>query len=107
VQKELEVARQEGKIGSSLQAKVAIRAPAPEHDALASLGDDLRFVTITSAATVSRGESIEVTVTPSSDPKCERCWHWRSDVGSDKAHPTLCGRCVANLFGNGEPRQHA
>jgi hypothetical protein len=43
-------------------------------------------------------------VTPSANPKCERCWHWRADVGSDRAHPTLCGRCVANLFGSGEPR---
>jgi isoleucyl-tRNA synthetase len=107
VLKELEVARQEGKIGSSLQAQVTIEAPQAEHDALASLGDDLRFVTITSAATLSRGETMKVTVTPSPDPKCERCWHWRADVGADRAHPTLCGRCVANLFGSGEPRRYA
>jgi len=107
VLKELEVARQGGKIGSPLQAEVAIEAPATEYDALASLGDDLRFVTITSAATISRGEGVKVTVTPSANPKCERCWHWRTDVGTDAAHPTLCGRCVANLFGRGEPRKYA
>ena len=51
VQKELETLRQGGKIGSSLQAEVAIGAPGEDYDALASLGDDLRFVLITSAAT--------------------------------------------------------
>jgi isoleucyl-tRNA synthetase len=107
VQKELEVARQEGKIGSSLQAEIAIQAPADSYEALASLGDDLRFVTITSAATVSRGDALAVKVTPSPHAKCERCWHWRADVGADRAHPTLCGRCVANLFGGGEPRRYA
>jgi isoleucyl-tRNA synthetase len=46
-------------------------------------------------------------VTPSGHPKCERCWHWRADVGADAAHPALCGRCVANLFDRGEVRAHA
>ncbi|MCC7325428.1 MAG: isoleucine--tRNA ligase [Burkholderiales bacterium] len=107
VQKELETVRQSGAIGSSLQAEVAIVAPDTEFDALASLGDDLRFVTITSAATVERGDALAVRVTPSTQAKCERCWHWRADVGADRAHPTLCGRCVANLFGAGEPRRFA
>jgi len=107
VLKELEVARQDGKIGSSLQAEVAIEAPEEDRAALASLGDDLRFVTITSAASVAPGNALAVRVTPSPHPKCDRCWHWRADVGADASHPTLCGRCVANLFGRGEPRTHA
>ncbi|HTQ01011.1 MAG TPA: isoleucine--tRNA ligase [Casimicrobiaceae bacterium] len=107
VLKELEVARQEGKIGSSLQAEVVIEAPDEDHAALTSLGDDLRFVTITSAASVVRAGALAVHVTPSANPKCERCWHWRADVGADPAHPSLCGRCVANLFGRGEPRSYA
>ena len=77
------------------------------------LADDLRFVLITSKASVAplaaaadAGEFfIEADV--SSEPKCERCWHYRSDVGHDPAHPTICGRCTANLFGAGEPRAHA
>jgi isoleucyl-tRNA synthetase len=48
-----------------------------------------------------------VTVTPSKHPKCARCWHWRADVGKDPAHPEICGRCVSNLFGPGEPRRFA
>jgi len=43
-------------------------------------------------------------VTPSPHAKCERCWHWRADVGANADHPTLCGRCVSNLLGAGESR---
>jgi isoleucyl-tRNA synthetase len=107
VQRELEAVRQSGAIGSSLQAEVDIVADADSYPALASLGDDLRFVLITSAARVVRGDALAIVVTPSAHPKCDRCWHWRADVGRDPAHPTLCGRCVANLFGAGEPRTYA
>jgi isoleucyl-tRNA synthetase len=107
VQKELEILRQGGKVGSSLQAEVAITAPGDDHDALASLGDDLRYVLITSAATVARGDGLAIKVTPSPHAKCERCWHYRADVGADASHPTLCGRCVSNLFGTGERRAFA
>ncbi len=48
-----------------------------------------------------------VVVTPSSHQKCERCWHYREDVGADADHPTLYGRCVSNLFGSGEHRSAA
>jgi isoleucyl-tRNA synthetase len=47
---------------------------------------------------------LSVAVNPVAAQKCERCWHWRDDVGDDRAHPALCGRCVTNLFGAGEPR---
>ncbi len=110
VTKQLEAVRAEGGIGSSLQAEVSIQAGGPALEALASLGDDLRFVLLTSAATVSpapEAGDLLVTVHPSSHAKCERCWHYREDVGHDAAHPTLCGRCTSNLFGAGEPRSHA
>jgi isoleucyl-tRNA synthetase len=79
---------------------------------LRSLGDDLRFVTITSAATVVDGAELAVSVAPSSATKCERCWHYTDDIGSDPAHPSLCGRCVSNLAeaagsGAGETRRVA
>jgi isoleucyl-tRNA synthetase len=48
-----------------------------------------------------------VKVMPSQAVKCERCWHWRDDVGADPAHPTICGRCISNLFGAGEVRTFA
>jgi isoleucyl-tRNA synthetase len=110
VTKALEEAREAGKIGSSLQAEVEIRAHGARYDALASLGDDLKFVLITSAASVSKvdNEADEaINVTTSNYQKCERCWHYRDDVGANAEHPTLCGRCVANVFGGGEHRSAA
>ena len=107
VQKELEAVRQAGAIGSPLQAEIDIVAGFDDYAALASLGDDLRFVLITSTARVRRGDALSIAVASSGHPKCERCWHWRADVGSDSAHPGLCGRCVSNLFGAGEARHCA
>jgi isoleucyl-tRNA synthetase len=107
VLKELEALRSDGRIGSSLQAEVTLTAAEPEYSALASLGDDLRFVLITSAATVARGDALAIAAAPSPHAKCERCWHYRGDVGVDAAHPTICGRCVANLRGAGEARRYA
>jgi isoleucyl-tRNA synthetase len=107
VQRELEAVRQADGIGSPLQAEVEIGAPPADYEALTSIGDDLRFVLITSKASVHAGASLAVAVEPSAHPKCERCWHWRADVGADANHTTLCGRCVANLFGPGEPRHAA
>jgi len=103
----LEAAREAGEIGSSLQAEVEIVAPPGEYEALASLGDDLRFVLITSATHLAAGAERTMRVRRSGERKCERCWHYRSDVGADAVHPSLCGRCVANLFGRGEARSFA
>ncbi|ANA32708.1 Isoleucine--tRNA ligase [Ralstonia mannitolilytica] len=110
VTKQLEALRIDGKIGSSLQAEVTVAAGDTVYDALASLGDDLRFVLITSAAKLERapeGGDLLITVAPSTHAKCERCWHYRADVGHDHAHPTLCKRCTDNLFGAGEQRSAA
>ncbi|CAN5139923.1 isoleucine--tRNA ligase [soil metagenome] len=103
----IESAREAGTIGSSLQAELDILVRPDDRALLESFGDDLRFVTITSRATVTGGESLSVRVTPSAYAKCERCWHYRSDVGADPAHAGLCGRCTSNLFGAGEPRSKA
>ena len=110
VQKELEAVRESGGIGASLQADVDLALHGHRFTACESLGDDLRFVLITSKAGVAEvdapdGES--VTVQPSTAAKCGRCWHYRDDVGRDAAHPELCGRCVSNLHGDGEPRASA
>jgi isoleucyl-tRNA synthetase len=110
VTKVLEALREAGKIGSSLQAEVEIRASGAKYELLAALEDDLRFVLICSATTLVKASdpgAEAVIATPSSHAKCARCWHWRSDVGRHAEHPELCGRCDANLFGAGEPREHA
>jgi isoleucyl-tRNA synthetase len=105
--KEIEAVREKGQVGSSLQANLVLTVDARDHALLSALGDDLKFVFITSAVELKRGDALAVEARPSADTKCERCWHWRADVGSDAAHPTICGRCTSNLFGAGEPRVHA
>ncbi|AZS80289.1 isoleucine--tRNA ligase [Achromobacter spanius] len=108
VQRKLEEVRTAGDIGSSLQAEVDLYASGDDQQLLASLGDDLRFVLIVSRATVHAGDGeTRIDVTPSTHKKCERCWHWRLDVGQDADHPEICGRCVSNLFGSGEARDKA
>ena len=110
VTKQLEEVRVAGGIGSSLQAEVVIKASGEKFDVLSSFADDLKFALITSAASVEQvaDEAAEVvTVTPSKYEKCDRCWHYRADVGSHADHPGLCGRCHSNLFGTGETRRFA
>ncbi|MDT0139430.1 isoleucine--tRNA ligase [Acidovorax sp. PRC11] len=107
VNKEIETLRAAGQVGASLQAVVTLTVPPEDHALLASLGDDLKFVFITSAIELASGDAVGIAARPSTDAKCERCWHYRADVGHDAAHPTLCGRCTSNLFGAGEHREHA
>ena len=107
VNKDIETLRAEGQVGSSLQANVALTAPADDYTLLSSLGDDLKFVFITSAINLVAGNALSAGVSASKSIKCERCWHYRDDVGADASHPTLCGRCTSNLFGAGEARRFA
>ena len=107
VNKDIEAVRVEGKVGASLQAEVTISAQHEDLALLQSLADDLKFVLITSAARAVAGDALAVAVTPSEAAKCERCWHYRDDVGVNPAHPTLCGRCDSNLHGSGEVRSKA
>jgi len=105
--KEIENKRTEGAVGASLQAELVIHCDGAAYDALASLGDDLKFVFITSKVSLVKGEGLTVDVKASAAIKCERCWHYSDDVGHNPAHPTLCGRCDSNLHGDGEVRHFA
>jgi len=106
--KRIEELRAAGQVGSSLQAEVTYLAGGTDYELLSGLGDDLRFVVITSSARVERTEGeTRVEVGALGHGKCERCWHVRADVDADPAHPGLCGRCVSNLYGEGEAREHA
>ncbi|MEM7563270.1 MAG: isoleucine--tRNA ligase [Pseudomonadota bacterium] len=120
VTRSLEVLRQEGKIGSGLDAEVTLHADPALLTMLEAIGDELRFVLITSyanllpledasaaAVTLPSGQRLAITVNPSSHEKCVRCWHLREDVGSHSEHPELCGRCVENVDGSGETRRFA
>ena len=110
VTKQLEELRVSGAIGAPLQAELTIKAAGDKYKVLASLDDDLKFIFITSQANVIEvaGEADEaITVAASAAPKCERCWHYRAEVGQHAEHAGLCGRCVSNMFGSGEKRAFA
>ena len=120
VNQAIEAARNDGLVKGSLSAEVALYADGAVFDALTALGDEIRFVTITSevdlyplseapdgAVTDSVCPQLAVVVKATESEKCERCWHHRPDVGSVSAHPTLCTRCVDNVEGAGEERTFA
>jgi len=107
VNKDIEVLRANGQVGSSLQAVVELTVGTDDFALLQSLGADLKFVFITSAIALVAGEALFIRASASNGVKCERCWHYSDDLGTDPAHPTLCPRCTSNLFGSGESRQFA
>jgi isoleucyl-tRNA synthetase len=112
VNKSIEVRRTAGELGSSLQAVAKVDAGFERFALLQSLGEDLKFVFITSAVELSLNKTADadeffVEAKVASGRKCERCWHYRDDVGIDPTHPTICGRCTSNLFGAGESRKAA
>jgi len=102
--KQIEELRVAGKVGSSLQAEVEFHVGGEDYELLRSLQDELKYVMLTSRATVvPSSEPARVSVQASPHPKCERCWHYRDDVSAGG----LCGRCQDNLTGPGESRRHA
>jgi isoleucyl-tRNA synthetase len=122
VRRELERLRVENRIGSALDAEVDIYADGEIAAQIDRLGDELRFVLITSYARrhpasehpadaveveLKGGERLWLSVTPSEHAKCVRCWHHREDVGASAEHPELCERCVDNVAGGGEQRSYA
>ncbi|WP_310790617.1 isoleucine--tRNA ligase, N-acetyltransferase domain-containing [Moraxella catarrhalis] len=106
VNKSIEQARSDKIVSSNLTAKVTITAPQDIADILNKFGDELRFVFITSDATVKSSDTLSTIITPADGTKCVRCWHVRTDVGTHAEHPEICGRCVQNLD-DGEMRLYA
>ena len=118
VNKVMENKRSKGVIGNSLTANVTLYCNDDQFIQLTKLGDELRFVLITSRADVEQAsaptdaeatdiDGLSVLVTAVTDPKCVRCWHHCSDVGNHSEHPELCQRCVDNVLGTGEIRRYA
>ncbi|WP_040261671.1 isoleucine--tRNA ligase [Pseudomonas massiliensis] len=119
VNKELENQRAAKAIGGNLQAEVTLYADDSVQGDLGKLGNELRFVLITSKATLAplaaapadavttEVAGLKLKVVKSAHGKCARCWHFVEDVGANPAHPDICGRCVTNLSGSGEERHYA
>ena len=106
VNKAMDDARSDKLISSNLTAKATISTHGETLNALTKLGDEARFVFITSDVELQQGEN-GVLITPADGQKCTRCWHIRTDVGTHEQHPELCGRCIKNIDGQGETRHYA
>ncbi|MBQ4845803.1 isoleucine--tRNA ligase [Pseudoalteromonas sp. MMG005] len=119
VNRVLESARKEEVIGATLQAEVTLYTDGDLASGLQKLGDELRFVLLTSKVTIapasnkpedaiaSEIDGLFITVAATDAQKCERCWHYCDDVGSHETHTDMCGRCITNVEGDGEQRQFA
>jgi isoleucyl-tRNA synthetase len=118
VNKVLEAKRATGEVGGSLGAEVVLYCDDKLLPELQKLGNELRFVLITSTAELqplSGAQTAETTEMPglklavkkSAEAKCARCWHHRADVGSHALHPEVCARCADNVEGAGEARSFA
>ncbi|WP_114192676.1 isoleucine--tRNA ligase [Edaphovirga cremea] len=119
VNKVIEQARADKRVGGSLEASVTLYADSALSERLLSLGDELRFVLLTSAAHVapfadapataqqSELKGLKVTLDKADGEKCPRCWHYTSDIGQVAEHADICGRCVTNVAGDGEERKFA
>jgi isoleucyl-tRNA synthetase len=98
VMRKLEDLRSAGSIGSSLQGEVDLSASGEDLALLQSVADQLPYIFIVSRVSVHAGTGeLAIEINPSAHEKCERCWHWRDDIGHDPKHPHICGRCVASL----------
>jgi isoleucyl-tRNA synthetase len=121
VTRELERLREAGSIGAPLDAEVDVYCAPDEFARFDVLGEELRFLFITSQARVHQVTTppadavlatntgrpgVWIAVKPTSDAKCVRCWHRRPDVGKHPEHPELCARCVTNVDGPGEQRNY-
>ncbi len=119
VNKVIEEMRGRGELGGSLEAEVTLYMDQNLTSKLAVLSAELRFILITSKATIKAIEQkpenavdtdiegLVLTVKKSNNEKCARCWHRIEDVGSNSEHPEICNRCITNVDGDGEVRQFA
>ena len=90
----LEAARNEKKIGKSLEARVKLTVPQELANQKFMDADELADLLIVSQVRVSTGTEINVDVEPAQGAKCERCWKILPSVGKDGEHPALCARCA-------------
>lgn len=120
VNKVIEQARADKRVGGALEAAVTLYADASLAEKLTSLGDELRFVLLTSGAQVADYaqatadaqqsellKGLKIALHPAEGEKCPRCWHYTTDIGQSAEHPEICGRCVTNIAGAGEQRKFA
>ncbi|ELP23271.1 MULTISPECIES: isoleucine--tRNA ligase [Pantoea] len=120
VNKVIEQARADKRIGGALEATVTLYADPELAAKLHALGNELRFVLLTSGAQVADYalandeaqqsellKGLKIALHKAEGEKCQRCWHYTTDVGQNPEHAEVCGRCYTNVAGDGEQREFA
>ncbi|MGC0785558.1 isoleucine--tRNA ligase [Pantoea agglomerans] len=120
VNKVIEQARADKRIGGALEATVTLYADPELAAKLQALGNELRFVLLTSGAQVADYalandeaqqsellKGLKIALHKAEGEKCQRCWHYTTDVGQNPEHAEVCGRCYTNVAGDGEQREFA
>ncbi len=120
VNKVIEQARADKCIGGALEATVTLYADPELAAKLQALGNELRFVLLTSGAQVADYalandeaqqsellKGLKIALHKAEGEKCQRCWHYTTDVGQNPEHAEVCGRCYTNVAGDGEQREFA
>ena len=103
VKKALENARNEKIIGASLEAKVTVNGKNETEQVLKKFANEMADLFITSQAVLSdkqedfAGDVVSVSVEKAQGEKCERCWCYSTDVGSNQKHPDVCAKCAEIL----------
>jgi len=109
VAKKLEKARREKLIGHSLDAQVEIIGKGENFQFFKNYEREFQALFIVSKVVLREEEikkevssdgvlkGIAIVVSKAPGVKCERCWMYSESVGSNKKHPTICGRCAGNL----------
>ena len=91
---ELEKARQSKLVGKSLDAKVWVAVEQEPLEISHQFLELRELLNVSQMRVRSDAKGIEIKVEKALGQKCERCWHWETDIGQSAEHPTLCGRCV-------------
>ena len=119
VSRMIEEARNDNKVGSSLECKLDLICNDKLYQNINNISDELKFVFIVSECTLRLGNEndsysidknpykLSISISKSQNNKCERCWHLNETVGTIEDHPTICRRCSDNVYGDGECRKFA
>ena len=104
VNQSIEKMRSENSIKGSLDSIVNLNLKEDDYNLLNKIGDELHFIFISSDAKINKADNFSIDISVSEDPKCSRCWHRCSSVGTIEGHEEACSRCVENIENDGELR---
>lgn len=108
VNKSIEAEREKGLVGSALECDIQLSCKPETFQILKPYESELHYIFIVSSVSlIEEQQGLSVSVKKINHDKCDRCWHFEHSVGTHQEHPSICERCITNLFGDGEKRKYA